>query len=52
MTDLVSITKVGEPKLRILRSTLAEHVRLGWVEAEDEPEDEPTDPKPKLSLKK
>lgn len=55
MSDLVTVKKVGQPTLRILRSTLAEHVKLGWRHVEDEPQAKPLDADPKdtkLSLKK
>lgn len=38
MTDFVTVTKYGEPRLRILREGLAEHARLGWSLVESEPE--------------
>ena len=37
MSDLVNIKKVGEPVLKIHRSALEQHVRLGWLETDDEP---------------
>jgi len=46
MSDLVSITKFGEPKLKVHKSTLDEHVKLGWQPVEDEPEPAPVAAKP------
>lgn len=36
MTDLVTVKKTGQPTLRILRSSLDQHVKLGWRHVEDE----------------
>jgi hypothetical protein len=38
--NLVTISKVGEPKLRILSEHLPQHVKLGWKHVEDEVEAE------------
>ena len=35
---LVTIKKTGQPTLRILASSLAQHVKLGWRHVEDEVE--------------
>ena len=34
--ELVTIAKDGEGKLKILASTLEQHIQLGWKKVEDE----------------
>ncbi len=36
MSNLITITKAGEPTLRILDNALEEHQRLGWKIAPEE----------------
>lgn len=51
LSDLVVVTKPDEPKLRIRRETLAEHMKLGWTQVVDEPEAKPTLSVPKKTDK-
>ena len=39
LSELVVIVKPDEPKLKIHRSALAEHLRLGWKQVAEQPEE-------------
>lgn len=52
LSELVTVSKPGEPKLKIRRETLAEHQKLGWAQAAEEPAPSADKPDSKLTLKK